>query len=194
MNKKYINWSNISTALLVLFVVTLLVSPKSKAFLIEGLMKVGLFQPPAANSTTANNQVMQAPELLFTLPNGKTLNTGEQKGKVIILNFWATWCPPCIAEMPSINQLYLQFKNNPNVLIIPVDVDGDFGKSVTFMQKNGYALPVYNMASDIPDGFIGQSIPTTVIINKNGQVVLKHEGAADYTNKKFIAYLTELSQ
>jgi thiol-disulfide isomerase/thioredoxin len=191
MKKKHFSSSAITNLLIGAVMVTLIASPQAKALLIEGCMQIGFFQPPTGS--TVNNKDAAAnngtPYLLLKSPDGKTLNIQDLKGKVIFINFWATWCPPCIAEMPSINTLYKRFKNNPNIIIFPVDVDNNFSKSVPFMKKNAYSLPVYNAASQMPEGFLGNAIPTTIIIDKTGKVVLRHEGGADYTNKEFVTYL-----
>jgi thiol-disulfide isomerase/thioredoxin len=194
MKKKIIGWSNITTVVLLVFVAAIFISPQAKAFLVKGLMKVGFFQPPVKDEQAGTGEFAYIPDLTLKSADGTLVNLKEQKGKVVFVNFWAPWCPPCIAEMPSINTLFKQFKNNPNVLILTVDVDGKFSKSVPFMNKNGYQLPVYSFAGPIPDGFLTGSIPTTFVVDKTGKIVIRHEGAADYSNQKFINYFLELSK
>jgi thiol-disulfide isomerase/thioredoxin len=194
MKKKLITWSNATTVVLVLLVVVLFISPQAKAIMIEGLMKVGLFRPPIENTELAKtiDGANAAPSLLLKNADGKTINIKDQQGKVLFINFWATWCPPCIAEMPSINEMYARYKDNPKVIILEVDVDNDFSTSTPFMLKNKYQMPVYNTVSELPDGFLSGAIPTTVIIDKTGAVVARHEGAADYADKRFYKYLDGL--
>jgi thiol-disulfide isomerase/thioredoxin len=196
MKKKLITWSNATTIILALMMIVLFISPQAKAIMIEGLMKIGLFKPPVENTEQAqgaNSKTGNAPSFLLKDANGRTINIKDQKGKVLFINFWATWCPPCIAEMPSINEMYTHYKNNPKVIILPVDVDNDFSKSVAFMKKNKYILPVFNMTSEPPAGFLSGAIPTTVIIDKTGTVVARHEGGADYTDKEFYNYIDKLT-
>lgn len=191
--KALLNWSNASTVAIALLALTILVSPQAKALVISGMMKVGLMKPPAANTVTApDSPINAAPAIMLRSADGKQVNTAEQRGKVLIINFWATWCPPCIAEMPSINEMYRHYKNNANVLVLPVDVDNNFQKSVPFMQRNHYTLPVYNINSDLPEQFVTSAIPTTVIIDKKGVIVARHEGAADYADKHFYNYIDKL--
>jgi len=191
MKKKRFSRSGITNVLIGALMVTLIASPQAKALLIEGCMQIGFFQPPTGSTISKKEAAANTgtPYFLLKSPDGKTLNIQDLKGKVIFINFWATWCPPCVAEMPSINALYKRFKNNPNIIILPVDVDNNFSKSVPFMKKNAYALPVYNVDSQMPEGFLGNAIPATIIIDKTGKVVVRHEGGADYTNKEFVAYL-----
>ncbi|WP_295671659.1 TlpA disulfide reductase family protein [uncultured Mucilaginibacter sp.] len=196
MKKKLFNKSAITNVIIGALMVTLIISPQAKALMIEGCMKIGFFQPPTGSTVNQKENTTNTalPYLLLKSSDGKTLNIQDLKGKVILINFWATWCPPCIAEMPSINALYKRFKNNPNIIIFPVDVDNNFSKSVPFMKKNAYTLPVYNLASQMPEGYLGNAIPTTVILDKTGKMVLRHEGGADYTNKKFVEYLEGIAK
>jgi len=196
MKKKLFSRSNITNVLIGALLVVLVISPQAKALVIEAAMKIGFFQPPAGSTVNVkeHSAATAPPYFLLKSSDSKTINIQELKGKVIFINFWATWCPPCIAEMPSINELYKHFKNNPNILIFPVDVDGDFGKSVPFVKNKGYILPVYSIASPMPDGFLKNAIPTTIIIDKTGKMVVRHEGGADYTNKGFVGYMEGLGK
>lgn len=147
-------------------------------------------QPPTKSEfvTPAASPV----NIVLSHPDGSVLQTQQLHGKVLIVNFWATWCPPCIAEMPSLNKMYQRYKNNSNLAVLMVDADSDFSKSLPFMQKNGYSLPVYVLAGKLPAGLISNAIPTTVIIDKSGRVVARHEGAADYSSEAFYNYLDTL--
>lgn len=195
MKKKLITWSNAITVVSVLLIIVLFVSPQAKATMIEGLMKAGLFKPPVENTEpakTVNSGANAAPRFLLKDPAGNVIDIKDQQGKVLFINFWATWCPPCIAEMPSINEMYARYKNNPKVMILEVDVDSNFGKSVPFMKKHKYKMPVYVLASNLPNGFLSNAIPATVIIDKTGTIVARHEGGADYAEKGFYKYFDGL--
>ncbi|WP_156167606.1 MULTISPECIES: TlpA family protein disulfide reductase [Sphingobacterium] len=119
-------------------------------------------------------------ELSFKDKEGKVLQLSALKGKVVFINFWATWCPPCIHELPSIDQLRQSLKDNKDIVFLMVDVDGDMEKSSAFMAENKYDLPLYIAAGEIPAEFLGQSIPTTVILDKAGKIVERLEGSRDY--------------
>ncbi|WP_367209278.1 TlpA family protein disulfide reductase [Sphingobacterium sp. R2] len=121
-----------------------------------------------------------AQELSFKDKEGKVLQLSALKGKVVFINFWATWCPPCIHELPSIDQLKQSLKDNKDIVFLLVDVDGDMEKSSAFMAENKYDLPLYIAEGDIPAEFLGQSIPTTVILDKDGKIVERLEGSRDY--------------
>src|ERR1700754_5234198 len=134
INKK-LTTGNILYGLFTVAVLIILINPAAKSLLIRGLMNIGFFQPhiPVAVSQKPLADVLS---ITFRDTKGQTINTTDLKGKVIFVNFWATWCPPCIAEMPSVNQLYTRFKNNNNVVFMVVDVDNDYTKALAFMQKH----------------------------------------------------------
>ena len=176
------------SALLVL----VLFSTNAKAFFLKTLLHTGIF-----NATTKNEsfQVQTAVfnNLSFTDNKGLRLNTSDLLGKVIFINFWATWCPPCIAEMGSVNALYNKLKDNPRFVFIIVDVDtNNFPVSNSFMNKHQYNLPVYQIASSISENLFTGTIPTTLIINSKGNLVQKHEGIANYDTKDMLEFLKSL--
>lgn len=196
MKKKYFTLSNITTWLLVAFVASMLIFPGVKAGVIRGLMTAGLFQPKVpAIEADANVKRKVAPSLVLTDIGGKAIDvTDDLKGKVLFINFWATWCPPCIAEMPSIEKLYGNFKGEENVVFILVDADNDPQKAQAFMAKNGWTLPVYFPGGNIPADYYTGTLPTTVIVDKSGSITYKNSGTADYGSRKMVDYMKALSE
>ncbi len=195
---KYIK-SNLGSIITVILIAIITFNPDAKSFVLGGLMKTGLFNPSIDNTpgsspaaTEINNPVL-APTVLFTSSSGETIDISASKGKVIFLNFWATWCPPCIAEMPSINSLKSKL-DNESVLFLMVDADNNLKASGTFMQKKKYNLPVYGPASPIPSSVFSGALPTTLIINKKGEIVFKHESMADYNNSEMVDFLNALAK
>ena len=169
-------------------VLLLLFNPSAKALLIRSLMDIGFFQPEIP---VASKQTTAVADITFIDNKGKQLHLSSLKGKVVFINFWATWCPPCIAELPSINLLNQQLMADTNIVFLITDADNNFNKSAPFLLKHLYHLPLYQTTSAVPKVIIGNTIPTTVVIDRAGHLVFRHEGAADYTNKKFIAYLNK---
>ena len=121
---------------------------------------------------------------------GKTRSLEEFKGKVIFLNFWATWCPPCIAEMPSIDKLHEEMGDE--VAFVMLSFDDDFEKAKAFDKRKGYDLPIYAPASDLPAMYQSSSLPTTYVIDSRGNLALTHKGMADYDNVEFKNFLKGL--
>jgi thiol-disulfide isomerase/thioredoxin len=194
MNKKWLNPTNLLNGLFFAVVLLLIFNPSAKVEVIQGMMKIGLFQPNIAKPVNQKNLSTTLPDVVFQNPDGYIIHLSEQKGKVVFINFWATWCPPCIAEMPSISGLYEKLKNNKNIVFMMVDADHNFQKSVPFMTKHRFNMPLYQLISNVPPGLVSNSIPTTTIIDKNGQVVFHEEGSADYSNPKILAYLNSISK
>lgn len=192
--------SNIGFIITLIFFAIIVISPDAKALLMKGLMKTGLFAPDVSNlqpkpaGTTTEPAGPVVPPVSFTSLDGKTLDLTSLKGKVVFINFWATWCPPCIAEMPSVNSLFNKMKNNDNIVFLMVDVDNKLESSEAFMKKNKYDLPVYAPAASLPEELFQGSLPTTVIINKKGEIVFKHEGMADYNSGETEKLLNDLSK
>jgi len=111
--------------------------------------------------------------------NGQTVRLSDQKGKVVFLNFWATWCPPCREEMPSIQRLH-QRLGNTDFIILAVSLDQ--GDIRSFVKKGNYS---FKILLD-PKGEIGRKygvtgIPTTYIIDKNGAIRQKAVGSRDWS-------------
>lgn len=192
MKRNFVTWRRAGSVVLWALFVLLIFNPKAKALIIEGMMKAGFFQPDTPPAKAVDADYAAGNNFSVISPSGKVINVNELKGKVVFINFWATWCPPCIAEMGSVNELYLRMRNNPRFVIIMVDVDNDFGKSVGFMHRNHYQLPVYHSISALPQAWETNVIPTTIVVNKNGRTVIKHQGAADYSNSSFVRYLERL--
>lgn len=113
--------------------------------------------------------------------NGKEFNFGTAKGKVILVNFWATWCPPCIAEMPSLQDLYNDYGDKIEFIFVAQDKTK---KVTSFMKRKGYNLPVYYPKSEAPRLLTAKSIPTTYIIDKEGRIIVAQTGAADWNSEE----------
>lgn len=130
--------------------------------------------------------------ITFQDGNGNVVALNDLKGKVVFINFWATWCPPCIEEMPSINELKTKFARNEDIVFLMVDVDGKYKKAQTFMNKRKFNLPVYVPHSEIPKEFLSGAIPTTVILDKKGAIAARIEGGRDYSKPEIVNALKQL--
>ena len=134
-----------------------------------------------------------APYYLVKTAEGKTINVAAQKGKVVFLNFWALSCIPCKEELPGIDALRDHYQNDTNVLIIPVDLDKNAG-SLKYMQAHHLSLAIYTSASAVPEALFRGMMPTTVIINKNGEIARYKEGKGDYGSSDFFNFIDGLEK
>jgi thiol-disulfide isomerase/thioredoxin len=193
MRPKKITLSQVCTVLLALFTAAYFFSARLKSWVIMGLMALG-FYTPHIPQIKSGEKLQSAPALVVHTADGKVFDLQRQKGKVIFINFWATWCPPCLAELPSINDLYLKVKDNHNIVFLSIDADNNLVKSSLFLKNKGYLFPVYSGNLTLPSAFYSGSIPTTLVIDKKGNVVFNHVDRANYADEKFEQYLTDLSK
>lgn len=122
--------------------------------------------------------------------NGNILNLTTFKGKKVFVNMWASWCPPCRAEMPSIQKLYEKTKDK-NVQFVLIALDDDFNKSISFMASSAPLLPVFYPADVLPPLLNVEGIPATFIFNESGKLIKKIEGSDNYDTNEYRKLLSE---
>jgi thiol-disulfide isomerase/thioredoxin len=181
--------SNIIFILLMVLVIITWLSPAVKVQFIRALMAVGAFKPDPEDYARHHEVFANLPDYRFKDTTGNIIALSDLKHKVVFINYWATWCPPCLAEMPSLNKLYAKLKNNPKVVFIMVDTDNNLPKSKAYFSNNSYNLPLYTSFNQLPDTLLDGTIPTTLIFGKDGSLKYKHTGAADYNSDKFLEFL-----
>lgn len=122
-----------------------------------------------------------APELSFADLDGKPAKLADFKGKLLVLNLWATWCNPCLEEMPSLEQLQVNLPDQLVVLAVSED-RGGAGVVQPFLAKLGLKkVKIYlDPKSDVGHAFEVRGLPTSIVIGPDGKVVGKVEGAADW--------------
>ena len=152
------------------------------------LLKTGLMDADATASDALGT--VGEPFALEHL-DGTPLDSASLKGKPVFLHIWATWCPPCIAELPDIQRL-VQSVSPEEVTFLLVSVDKDVSKVRAFLAKRGYTLPVYRLTEEFPSGIQYNVIPTTYVIAPSGQIIYKHEGLAQYNHDDFKKFLLEI--
>lgn len=112
--------------------------------------------------------------------NGKAIQSADFKGKVVILDFWATWCPPCRAEIPGFVELQRRYEKD-GLVVVGISLDrGDPAEVRSFLGKNGVNYPVALGTEEVVRAFGDiESIPTTFILDREGRIVTRHEGYAE---------------
>ncbi|GAB5410374.1 MAG: TlpA disulfide reductase family protein [Balneolaceae bacterium] len=114
------------------------------------------------------------------------------EGKTIFLNFWATWCPPCIAEMPNIQDLYEDLSANDDIVFVMLSLDEDHEKARAFMKRKEFTMPVYFLQGRQPGVYNSTVVPTTYVISPEGNIVLEKRGMAKYNTSGFKEFLLSL--
>jgi len=131
----------------------------------------------------------------FTLPAaaGGSGSLFAQKGKIVLLNFWATWCPPCRAEMPSIESLWKKTRDK-DFTIMGISVGEQPQTVKDFIAREKYSYPVYlDSSGAIGTRFGARSIPTTYLVDKSGMAIAGIVGGIEYDSAAFLALVSELA-
>jgi thiol-disulfide isomerase/thioredoxin len=116
----------------------------------------------------------------------------EFRGKVIFLNQWATWCMPCVMEMPSIDKLYRSIDPQEVAFVLVTDEDAEEVRD--FLDGKEWDLPIYLVEDEVPEGLASESIPYTTIVNPEGRIRFTHGGSGNYDTdsaREFLRTLTE---
>ncbi len=167
----------------------LVFSTDARAWLLQQIVRSGLFNAEIKKEAPAN---VAPVAFSFYTADGKLVSTSDLKGKVVFINFWATWCPPCRAEMPSLQALYDQFKNDNRFVFLFINEDEDKAKAVRYLQKEGHTFPLITRAGAVPAEVYSGTLPTTVVLDKEGRVAYKKDGIANYNTQKFKKLLQSL--
>ena len=121
----------------------------------------------------------------FTLPDlqGKSVSLTDFHGKVVLLNFWATWCGACRGEMPSLKNLYQNLRN-PDLAILTVNIDQQGASAVhNFLTQNDYTFPVLlDQSNQVSSAYRVRGIPATFLIGRNGEILWDCAGGIDWSN------------
>ena len=130
--------------------------------------------------------------LLFNDLEGNEFSLRNFENKVLFINYWATWCNPCLAEMPNMAELYNQYKENDNIVFLYLSKE-DTDTIIDYIPKDDSLgqLPIYKVVTD-DDLFSTRGIPTTFIVNRNGEIVIKDVGSAVWNDQSVVDYLDKL--
>lgn len=177
------HWSNLLFSL----VIALLLIPQTSLPIKVFFTRIMLSSP----SVVDTSQEEYLNEYAWSLKNSKgdTVNFKKSKNNVVFLNFWATWCPPCVAELPEIQSLYNKYGNQVDFYLVTQE---NPDKVKHFLQEKGYKLPIYFMSQAPPAPLEVQSIPRTLILSKKGAIVIDETGAADWDSEKVHQLLEKL--
>jgi thiol-disulfide isomerase/thioredoxin len=159
---------------------------------VGGISVRGLLSSPLTQSSQANNQ-NALPEFSLTDLSGKKRSIKEWQGKVLVINFWATWCPPCLKEMPEFTALQSQYSDK-GLQFLGIALD-DTEPVKEFIASQNINYPILmgedkgtKLAHDL--GNIVNTVPFTVIVDKKGLVVKSHMG--ELTGEQLIKIVTPL--
>jgi len=137
-------------------------------------------------------EAVEAPEIELEDTNGQLVSLSSHRGKVVILNFWATWCPPCRAEMPSMQRLYEEL-NDDGIELLAVDLQESEKTVKDFLEKNGYTFPVlFDRTGQAGAMYGARSIPTTYLIDADGMAVARVVGTREWDDEELYEVLLSM--
>lgn len=140
---------------------------------------------------TSAKEGKPAPVFTLKTDQGRSVTTTSFGGKVLVLNFWATWCPPCVQEVPSLNQFQQKFAGS-GVVVVAVSIDKNDQKYKSFLSKIPVAFQTWrDPAADVSSEFGTYQIPETYII-KNGVVMRKLPEAENWMSDDLTQYVQSL--
>ena len=128
---------------------------------------------------------------------GKPAHLSDFRGKVVVLNFWASWCPPCVEEAPSLNRLQRHLQSR-NALVLGVAADEDPTAFEKFLRDQGITFPTYrdpatkDQKSPIAVSYGTSMIPETYVIDRNGKIARKLVGFQQWDSPEMLAYFDAL--
>jgi len=167
------NWSNLLLAALIL----LLFIPQTAMPIKVFFSRLLSFSP--SEIAAEKRKVLASYEWEMMDLAGQRTQFSNSEGKVTIINFWATWCPPCIAEMPSLQDLYDAYGDRVDFYFVTME---EAERVSAFLEKHGYSIPAYIPLDEVPTLLKNNSLPTTFVISKKGQIVMNKSGAANWNS------------
>lgn len=179
--EKNSKWKIGSDVFFYLFII-LMIIPSTRKPISTAIIKATMRKPNVKTEAALPRLVEEDYQMSFMDMEGNNVSLSDLKGEVILLNFWATWCPPCRAEMPSLQKLYDSYGEK----IVMILVTGENLSEVDqFIKDFNYDLPIYLQRSQATPSFQVGSIPTTYLIAKDGRIVSSKTGAANWNSEAF---------
>lgn len=187
----WIKKNGVSAAMIAL-IVSMLVFPDVKAWLMRQVASTGLLNPKIEKTENTTERSASTYDFTVSEEHGNQINTADLRGKVVFVNFWASWCPPCRAEFPSIQKFYEKYKDNPKMVFLTVNMDDDPAKGTSYLEKEKYSVPFFVPASNISKVVFEGALPTTLVLDKSGKIRMHHTGVADYSTGGFYQQIEQL--
>ena len=152
-----------------------------------------LFSRAQTDSTSKTKVGDIAPNFTFNLDKNKTASLADYKGKLVLMDFWATWCPPCRMELPRVQkEIWEKYGSNPKFALFAFDREEGWDKTLPFKKKNHYTFPMIpDMKRQIFSLYATQFIPRLVLIDENGKIIYQSMGYDEGEFGKLLALLAD---
>jgi cytochrome c biogenesis protein CcmG/thiol:disulfide interchange protein DsbE len=150
-----------------------------------------VFAMPSYRQGEASIAGRPAQDISFTLA-GKAEHLTDLRGKVVVLNYWATWCPPCVEETPALNRLQ-KYIDSRNGVVLGISVDEDGPAYEKFLKDQAVVFPTYRDASKKSAADYGTTMyPETYVIDRHGKIARKFVGQQQWDSAEMLAYFDAL--
>jgi cytochrome c biogenesis protein CcmG/thiol:disulfide interchange protein DsbE len=172
---------------------------KSKAIVIAVIVAIGVAVVVLNKGAEDRQNLLpvaeglEAPDIRVNDLDGDEWQLSTNRGEVILLNFWATWCDTCKEEMPSLQHLYDTLKDEPNFRLVTILYNDAPLNAVNYLKDNNYTLPLYmdpNGIAGVTYGLTG--VPETYVVDKKGVLRKKIIGPSDFDNPDALAFFKRL--
>jgi thiol-disulfide isomerase/thioredoxin len=180
-------WSKLSDIVFTALLIVMLI-PEGRIFVQRMVLKTGLFGSTDVNADGMLTETSRS--WLLTDLEGNSMQLKELEGKVVFINFWATWCPPCNAEMPGIISLMERVGVDMQFIFVTNENTTTVQKHLT---KKGWDIPVFIYQNSPGSELSAESLPTTYIIDKQGKIVHHSAGMKNWNSDDAVEMLNSLS-
>jgi len=170
-------------------IIVLLIIPQTRKSIQIGLNKVVASFGPSIDKDDKDKFALEDYNWKLMDQKGNDFDFETAKGKVILVNLWATWCPPCVAELPNMDDLYKDYKDKVVFLFVSNE---KMHKVNSFLDRRELSIPAYAPLSEYPVDLASNTLPTTYIIGKDGVIHVDKTGAANWNSDGVRAFLDEL--
>jgi thiol-disulfide isomerase/thioredoxin len=157
-----------------------------------GIVWIKSLVPPESPSGSLQF-LSAAPELPIFDRAGKKTDLTKQNDKILIVHFWATWCPPCVEEIPALSRFWDEYRSRDDVALYAISVDKDWKTIDDFLKKNPSAIPLFHDPNaSTAKRFGSTQYPETYIVNRKGRVLLRVQGGVNWSDPEVRSRIEQL--
>ena len=134
-----------------------------------------------------------APELPIFDRSGARTDLSKEKGDIFIIHFWATWCPPCVEEIPALSRFWDKYRTRSDIKLFAISVDKDWKTIDDFMKKNPSQIPLYHDPGAATARRFGTTqYPETYVVNRSGRVLFRVQGGVNWSDPEVRSRIEQL--
>ena len=159
------------------------------------LIRTGIITPRTVTAVDFEQAVLNPgalSDLKLVDEQGRQTTLGDFGQEVLLVNIWASWCPPCVAEMPGLNTLYEAEKEAVGFVMITWDKSMEAAQN--YRDRNGYSFPIYKSVGPVPGPFQAGSIPTTLVVDKKQNSLYRYSGMIAFDDPQMRKFLQSLGE